>query len=129
MVVNSWIVGIVGLLAETVALAQALGVDPQRFFDAVDGGPLDLPYARLKGPAMIDRDFADASFRLALARKDSDLVLAAAENASLELPMIEAVAARLRRAEHDGHGDEDIAATYWVSAPSGVAPGSMPTPG
>lgn len=116
--INSWVVGVVGVLAETITLSEALGVDPQVFFDAVEGGPLDLGYARLKGPAMIKRAFDDVSFRLALARKDADLVLAAAADVGLELPVMEGVVTRLRAAEADGHGDEDMAATYWASAPS-----------
>jgi 3-hydroxyisobutyrate dehydrogenase len=119
VVVNSWIVGLVNVLAETIALAQALDLDPQQFFDAVDGGALDLPYARLKGAAMIAGNFDDAAFRLALARKDADLVLEAAGRIGLELPVMEAIAARMGRAEQAGHGDEDMAATYWVTAPKG----------
>lgn len=115
--VNSWIVGVVGVLAETIALSQTLGVDPGRFFDAVEGGPLDLPYARLKGKAMIERTFDDPAFRLALARKDADLVLAAASAHGLDLRIMEAVAQRMRAAERDGHGDEDMAATYWAGVP------------
>ena len=117
VVVNSWVIGVVGVLAETISLAQALGVDPQRFFDAIEGGGLDLPYARVKGKAMIERNFDDASFRLALARKDGDLVLAAAADAGIELPVMRAITERMHRAEQDSHGDEDMAATYWVSAP------------
>lgn len=75
---ESWIVGLVNVLAETIALAQALDLDPQSFFDAIDDGPLDLPYGRMKGAAMLARSFDDATVRLALARKDADLVLAAA---------------------------------------------------
>ncbi len=116
--INSWVVGVVGVLAETITLSEALGVDPQVFFDAVEGGPLDLGYARLKGPAMMKRAFDDVSFRLALARKDADLVLAAAAEVGLELPVMEGVVTRLRAAEADGHGDEDMAATYWASAPA-----------
>jgi 3-hydroxyisobutyrate dehydrogenase len=116
--INSWVVGVVGVLAETITLFEALGLDPQVFFDAVEGGPLDLGYARLKGPAMIKRAFDDVSFRLALARKDADLVLAAAADVGLELPIMEGVVTRLRAAEADGHGDEDMGATYWASAPS-----------
>jgi 3-hydroxyisobutyrate dehydrogenase len=116
--INSWVVGVVGVLAETITLSEALGVDPQIFFDAVEGGPLDLGYARVKGPAMMKRAFDDVSFRLALARKDGDLVLAAAAEVGLRLPVMEGVVTRLRAAEADGHGDEDMAATYWASAPS-----------
>ena len=90
-----------------------------RFYvDALEGGALDLPYARMKGAAMMARDFDDASFRLALARKDADLVLAAASDAGLGLPVMSAIADRMRRAEQDGHGDEDMAATYWVTDPA-----------
>jgi 3-hydroxyisobutyrate dehydrogenase len=117
VVVNSWIVGVVAVLAETVSLADALDIDPKQFFDAVDGGPLDLPYARNKGSAMIERKFEDASFRLALSRKDTELVLSAASKEGLELPVMQAVLGRQRRAEEGGHGDEDMAATYWATGP------------
>lgn len=120
LVVNSWVLGVTGLVAETIALAESLNVDPEVFFDAIAGGTLDLPYAKLKGHAMIERSFEDASFRLALARKDADLVLAAAEQESLDSPVLRAVAERLRRAEADGHGDEDMAANFLATAPSGA---------
>ncbi len=58
------------------------------------------------------------AFRLALSRKDAELALAAASEAGLELPIMDATTARLRKAEEDGHGDEDMAATYWASAPA-----------
>lgn len=116
VVINSWLVGVVGVLAETISLARALGVDPERFFDAVEGGPLDLPYARLKGRAMMEGAFDDASFRLALARKDGDLVLEAAARAGLEVPIMEAATGRLRRVEEAGQGDLDLAATYLATA-------------
>jgi 3-hydroxyisobutyrate dehydrogenase len=67
---------------------------------------------------MIEKAFDDPSFRLSLSRKDADLVLDAAATGGLELPVLEAVRERLRRAEASGHGDEDMAATYWASAPS-----------
>lgn len=118
VMINSWIVGVVGVLAETISLAESLEVDPRRFFEAVEGGALDLPYAHLKGAAMIERSFDDPAFKLALARKDAELVLDAAARHELELPIMEAITERLRRAERDGHGEEDMAATYWVSAPS-----------
>ena len=117
---NSWVLGVVGVLAETIALFEALDVDPERFFEAIEGGPLDLPYARLKGAAMIKHSFDDPAFKLALARKDSELILEAACRHGLEVPILEAVTERLRRAEADGHGDEDMAATYWAGAPEFV---------
>lgn len=123
VMINSWIVGVVGVLAETIALAETMDIDPHRFFEAVEGGPLDLPYARLKGNMMMERSFDDPAFRLALSRKDAELVLEAAARHGLGLPIMEAVTERLRRAEREGHGDEDMAATYRVSDPSIVKSG------
>jgi 3-hydroxyisobutyrate dehydrogenase len=127
VVINNWIVGVVGVLAETISLAEALELDPQVFYDAIEGGPLDLAYARLKGKAMIDKHFDDPAFRLSLSHKDAELVLDAAERGRLELPIAEAVRERLQQAEADGHGEEDMAATYWVSRPAHVPAGSRMT--
>jgi 3-hydroxyisobutyrate dehydrogenase len=112
VVINGWLVGVVGVLAETITVVRALGVDPERFFSAIEGGPLDLPYARIKGAAMLAESFDDVSFRLALSRKDGDLLLEAVAGAGLEIPILEAVVQRLRDVEAAGHGDEDLAATY-----------------
>ena len=111
LVVNNWIVGLLGVLAETVALAEATGVDPARFLEVIEGGPLDLPYAHLKGKMMIEEEFP-TSFSLRLARKDAGLVLDAAGARGLRLRVAEAVTARCDEAIEAGHGEEDIAAVY-----------------
>lgn len=112
VILNSWVVGVVGALSDTLALARAMGVGPQVFFDAVQGGALDLPYAHLKGPAMISESFDDVSFALSLARKDADLVLSAARDAGIRLPAMEGTRERLGLAEAAGHGDVDMAAMF-----------------
>ena len=111
LVVNNWIVGLVGVLAETTALAEATGVDPARFLEVIEGGPLGLPYAQIKGKMMIEEEFP-TSFSLRLARKDAALVLDAAEKEGLRLAVAEAVAARFDEALDAGHGEEDVAAVY-----------------
>ena len=125
VVVNGWIVGVVAVLAETIHVAEAVGVDPQLFFAAIEGGPLDLAYARTKGSAMMSKSFDEVSFRLALSRKDAELLLSAVADVGLETPVMEAVVARLRAAEQAGHGDEDMAATYWVGVPESERPGGV----
>ena len=114
--INSWIVALVEGAAETIALAEGLGVDPKLFLEAVEGGPLDLPYLQMKAKAMIE-DSYDPMFKLSLAAKDARLAKQAAEEADLELPMLAAIAERLTAASGE-HGDKDIAATYLVSGPS-----------
>jgi 3-hydroxyisobutyrate dehydrogenase len=117
IVVNSWLVALTTALAETIALARGLELDPQLFIDAIADGPLDVPYARAKGRAMIAEEFPP-SFALALARKDVDLALAAARRAGLELGVAHAVAEEMEYAVRLGHGDEDLAAVYFAVRPS-----------
>ena len=115
LVLNCWLVTLVEGLAETLALARGLGLDPSLFLEAIAGGPLDLPYAQLKGKLMLAEEFP-ASFKLRLAAKDARLVVEAAERAGLDLPLAETIAGRLERGVELGHGDEDMAATYQTSA-------------
>jgi 3-hydroxyisobutyrate dehydrogenase len=114
--VNVWIVALVEGAAETLALAEGMGIDPQLVLDAVGGGPLDLPYLQMKAGMMLERSF-DPSFKLKLAAKDARLARSAAEESGLDLPLIETIAARLTAASDD-YADEDLAATFLVSSPA-----------
>lgn len=117
LVVNTWLLGMLESLAETVALAQRLDVDPAQFFETIGGGPVDAKYAHLKGAMMVEGSFEPASFALSLAHKDARLALDAAAGADLALPVLEAVAAQMATAIEAGHGDQDMAATYRASCP------------
>jgi len=119
LVTNSWVLAVVEAAAETIALAEGLGLDPALFFQAIETGPLDLPYLRTKAQAITERDFTP-SFRLRLAAKDADLVTDAAWQHGLDLPLLELIARRLGQGAGE-HGDEDISATYLTSAPEQAA--------
>jgi 3-hydroxyisobutyrate dehydrogenase len=116
LVTNSWIVGLLGALAETVSLARALDIDPSQFLEVIEGGPLGVPYAQMKGQMMIEEEFP-TSFSANLARKDVGLVLDAAEAQGLRLPLAEAAAAQFDEAINAGHGEEDMAAIYQAAKP------------
>ena len=117
LVINTWLLALTEGLAEAIALAGTLGVDPQTFLDAIDGGPLGVPYAQLKGKLMIEGDFPP-SFPLELALKDARLALAAAGEGGLRLGALAAVADQMERAVESGHGKEDMAATIHASRPA-----------
>ena len=119
LVANDWVLAVVEAAAETVALAEGLGLEPALFFEAIEKGPLDLPYLRTKARAMADRDFTPA-FRLSLAAKDAALVADAAWQHGLELPLFEVIARRLGQGTAE-HGDEDVSATYLTSSPDQAA--------
>jgi 3-hydroxyisobutyrate dehydrogenase len=115
VVMNTWLVAVVEGAAETLALAEGLGVDPTQVLDLLAGGALDAPYLQAKGAAMIRRDF-EPSFRLALAAKDARLAEDAAAAAGLDLPLIRAIRARMDEGA-ERHPDEDLSATFLTSAP------------
>jgi 3-hydroxyisobutyrate dehydrogenase len=110
VVVNSWICGVVEGTAEMLRLAAALDLEPHLALDAIEGGPLEAPYMRMKGEAMLKGDYTP-SFRLALAAKDARLAAEAGQEAGAEIPMIEAIAAQMA-AVAAAHPDEDLAALF-----------------
>jgi 3-hydroxyisobutyrate dehydrogenase len=116
LVLNAWLLALVEGLSESVALAEALGVDPATFLEVIDGGPLGPPYAKMKGTMMIERSY-EPSFSLALAAKDAALALDAAGEAGVELPALRATLGQLQRAVEKGHGDDDMAAAVEASRP------------
>jgi 3-hydroxyisobutyrate dehydrogenase len=111
LVANSWVLTVVEGIAESLTLATALGLDPQRFLDVVRGGAMDAPYVQLKGSAMLAGDFA-AAFPLDGAAKDAELIVEAARAAGADLAVIETVREHYVRARDAGHGGEDLSATY-----------------
>jgi 3-hydroxyisobutyrate dehydrogenase len=120
VVVNSWVLTVTEGAAEMIALAQGLDVDPALIFEAIAGGTLDLPYLRIKGKAILERNF-EPMFRLRLAAKDAGLIVESAERHGVEVPLYGVIRRQMLRAAEE-HGDEDMSATYFASAPSGVAP-------
>ncbi len=113
LAVNAWI----GLLtvgtAQSIALAQGLGVDPAAFLQAIEGTPTDSPYAHLKGALMIAGDFTP-SFTVAGAAKDARLIAAAATSVGMHTAFVDAVAEAFGRAGAQGHDEDDMAAVLRV---------------
>lgn len=115
LVANSWVLAVTNATGEVLALAQALGVDPQDFFDAIEGGPLDMGYLRAKAGLILSGGLTPASFAVSTAAKDARLIVEAGERNGVRLDVAAASAERFRRAEEQGHGGEDMAAAYFAS--------------
>ncbi|MFD3457346.1 NAD(P)-dependent oxidoreductase [Streptomyces sp. NPDC058691] len=114
LVINSWVLTVTHGVAEALALAEGLGVEPRGFLDAVAGGGLDMGYLRAKADVILGGDFTP-SFAVRTAEKDARLVVAAGEAAGVRLDVAAAGAERFRRAVAQGHGEEDMAATWFAS--------------
>lgn len=114
LVMNSWVLAVTAAVAEAVALAERLGLDPALFLSTLEGSQLDTPYAHIKGNAMMKRDFA-ASFPSGGAAKDAALIVEAAASSGVNADVARAVLDKMRRAVDAGHGDDDMAAAYLVT--------------
>jgi 3-hydroxyisobutyrate dehydrogenase len=115
LVANDWIVGATALLAETMALADALDVDGEVFLAAIAGSAVDMGYAQVKGRMMIERSYP-ASMPLAHAAKDARLAAEAAGGHGLDHQVTRAAAALLQRAADEGDPGEDMAAVFRAAA-------------
>jgi 3-hydroxyisobutyrate dehydrogenase len=82
MACNAWLFMITAGAAQSIALARGLGVDPQQFLAAIEGGPLDTPYAHVKGELMMAGEFP-VSFGLTGAAKDARLIQDALRSAGV----------------------------------------------
>jgi 3-hydroxyisobutyrate dehydrogenase len=116
LVLNNWLASQVEAVAETIALTEALGIDPSLFLETIADSPLGSPYAVAKGRGMIAGEFAPG-FALRLAYKDVGLALEAAREHDLELPMTEALVPRWKQAIADGHADDDLSSVIAVASP------------
>jgi 3-hydroxyisobutyrate dehydrogenase/2-hydroxy-3-oxopropionate reductase len=104
LVANATLVGTITLLGETLALADSLGLPRQTAWEVLAETPL-AAQAERRRPVVESGEYPPR-FRLSLARKDADLVLAG----GLDLPALAAARAHLAAAEAAGLGDEDYAA-------------------
>lgn len=109
LAVNAWIGAMVNGVAQSIALARGLGLDPQQFLEAVEGQAVDSPYVQLKGKAMVTGDYAP-SFELDGVIKDTELIRDAMTEAGTATTLADAIADRLAAASRAGHGEEDMAA-------------------
>ncbi|MFF3516530.1 NAD(P)-dependent oxidoreductase [Streptomyces sp. NPDC002573] len=112
---NAWVLTTVEGIAESLTLADTLGLDPHLVIDVIDGSGLNSTYVQSKGPMMIDDDLDTPSFPLEAADKDAGLITDTARAVGLHLGIAEVVRERLDRAADDGLGRADVAATYRVS--------------
>ena len=106
---NAWVALLTAGLGQSLALAQSLGVAPELFLDAIAGGPVDAPYAKIKGGAMLTEDWTP-SFEVDGVVKDLGLMVEAAAPLGFPTGLLDAVRGLFVEAADAGHGADDMAA-------------------
>lgn len=114
LVGNAALIGLAGVVADTLAVGRGLGLAPADAFAVLDrlkpGGSIAI-----RGRRMAEGDFA-ASFELGMARKDLGLMLDVLGDTPLAV--LRAIAARADELIERGHGQDDLG----VLAVDAVAP-------
>jgi 3-hydroxyisobutyrate dehydrogenase len=107
LVVNAYLSILIEGVAETLELADRLGIGHQQLAEVIEGGPLDAPLAGAKLHKMDRQDYA-AEFPLEWALKDVDLVIDAAGGQAP--PLLAALSSQWHAAVAAGYGRQDISA-------------------
>jgi 3-hydroxyisobutyrate dehydrogenase len=113
LVANSWVATMVAATAQSIALAEGLGLDPQAFLDMMTGSAVDAPYLHVKGEAILAGQFSP-SFAVDGAVKDTGLIAAAMRETGTDATLMDAVGAQYRKAAESGHAEEDMAAIFYA---------------
>jgi 3-hydroxyisobutyrate dehydrogenase-like beta-hydroxyacid dehydrogenase len=120
LALNVLVFPMVELIGESLALARAQGVDPERVLEVLaEGTGVRSPIYSGRGRLILDRDF-DARATVGLATKDLALISAAADAAGIELPLVARTRTLFDAAVANGLAGEDMAAVTKLIEGAGV---------
>jgi 3-hydroxyisobutyrate dehydrogenase-like beta-hydroxyacid dehydrogenase len=112
---NFLITAVIESLGEAFAFGRKFGVDPHAFLDILTNSLFTAPVYRNYGSMIASDNFEPAGFKLPLGLKDNRLLLAAAEEAAVPMPMASLVHDRFVAALAQGLGEADWAAIARIS--------------
>jgi 3-hydroxyisobutyrate dehydrogenase-like beta-hydroxyacid dehydrogenase len=111
LALNLMIAGLAQLMSEALVLAEASDVSRQDLLETMGSSAVGAPFVKYKTEPLLHDDFS-ATFTTALMEKDIDLILDAAKQAGLELPVAQEMKSLLRATAQAGYGDDDFMALY-----------------
>jgi 3-hydroxyisobutyrate dehydrogenase-like beta-hydroxyacid dehydrogenase len=113
---NFLITAVIESLGEAFAFGRKFGVDPHAFLDILTNSLFTAPVYRNYGSMIASDKFEPAGFKLPLGLKDNRLLLAAAEEAKVPMPMASLVHDRFVAALAQELGESDWAAIARISS-------------
>jgi 3-hydroxyisobutyrate dehydrogenase-like beta-hydroxyacid dehydrogenase len=111
LAINLMIGGLAQLMAEALVLGESSGVSRAALLEVMGGSAAGAPFVRYKTDALLEDDYS-ATFTTALMGKDLDLILDAAGDAGVELPVATGLQAIVRAAIEAGYADDDFMALF-----------------
>jgi 3-hydroxyisobutyrate dehydrogenase-like beta-hydroxyacid dehydrogenase len=111
LAINLMIGGLAQLMAEALVLGEASGVPRAALLEVMGSSAAGAPFVRYKTDALVRDDYS-ATFTTALMGKDIDLILDAAGDAGVELPVATRLRAIIEAAVEAGYADDDFMALF-----------------
>ena len=111
LALNLVIAGLAQLMSEALVLAEASDVSRKDLLEVMGSSAVGAPFVKYKTEPLLRDDFS-ATFTTALMEKDIDLILDAAKQTGVELPVAQEMKSLLRATAEAGHADDDFMALY-----------------
>lgn len=111
LAINLVIGGLAQLMAEALVLGEASGVSRAALLETMGGSAAGAPFVKYKTEPLLRDDYS-ATFTTSLMEKDLELVLEAAGDAGVRLPLAGEIMALVRSAIEAGYGDDDFMALF-----------------
>jgi 3-hydroxyisobutyrate dehydrogenase-like beta-hydroxyacid dehydrogenase len=111
LAINLMIAGLAQLMSEALVFGEAAGVGRAELLEVMGSSAAGAPFVQYKTEPLLHDDFS-ATFTTALMEKDIDLVLDAAEEVGVELPVAQQMKTLLRGASEAGYADDDLMALF-----------------
>ena len=111
LAINLMIAVLAQVMSEALVLGEAAGVSRAALLEVMASSAAGAPFVKYKTEPLLRDDFS-ATFTTALMEKDIDLVLDAANEAGLELPLAREMKTHLRAAIDAGFADDDFIALF-----------------
>lgn len=112
---NFLLTTVIESLGEAFAFGRKFGIDPHAFLDILTNSLFPGPVYQTYGSMIASDKFEPAGFKLPLGMKDNRLLLAAAEEAAVPMPLASLVHDRFVAALAQGLGESDWAAIARIS--------------
>ena len=111
LAINLMIAVLAQSISEALVLGEAAGVSREALLEVMGSSAVGAPFVKYKTEPLLRDDFS-ATFTTALMEKDIDLVLDAASEAGVQLPLAAEMKGHLRAAAEAGYADHDFIALF-----------------
>jgi 3-hydroxyisobutyrate dehydrogenase-like beta-hydroxyacid dehydrogenase len=111
LAINLMIAILAQSISEALVLGEASGVSRAALLEVMGSSAVGAPFVKYKTEPLLRDDYS-ATFTTALMEKDIDLILDAADEAGVDLPLAREMKTHLRATAEAGYADDDFIALF-----------------